>query len=274
MTSGIKKAYISVDIEGVAGVTSWDETQRDGHFYPYFRKQMAYETNAAIEALLEAGVEEIYVKDAHGDGRNIIPNDLNENALLIRGLTPCPELMMAKISEEFDAVLFIGYHAKPGTADATLKHFYSTEVIDCRINDISLSEGAYNSLIAGYYNVPVIFLAGDKAACEDIRTHIPNIETVSVKEGYEQGCVSLHPKKAQEKIKEGVRKALTIKETTTPLKLDSPFKVEIMLRREELVVNHQLYPGAKLKDSRTVMFETDDFYKAIIFVRTFGARSL
>ena len=274
MTVQIKKAYISADIEGVTGVTAWDETQRGGHFYGFFRKQMADEVNAAIEVLLEMGVEEIYVKDGHGDGRNFIPSDLHEEALLIRGHTLCPELMMAKISEDFDAVLFIGYHAKPGTADATLKHFYSTEVIDCSINGISLSEGVYNSIIAGYYDVPVIFLSGDTAACEDISSKIPNIETVAVKDGYEKGCVSLHPKKAIQKIKEGVKKAIGKYDTISPLKIEPPYRVEIMMNREEHVIQHKLYPGAKLKDSRTVMFETDDLYKAIIFVRTFGARSL
>ena len=147
MTKKISSAFISVDIEGVTGVAAWEETHRGTLFNGQFRKIMADETNAAIEALLEAGAEKIYVKDAHGDGRNFNPLDLHEEAMLIRGHTMGPDLMMGMLSSEFDAVLFIGYHAKPGTADSPLHHFFSTDVFDCRINGISMSEGTFTSNI-------------------------------------------------------------------------------------------------------------------------------
>lgn len=274
MTKKISSAFISVDIEGVTGVADWEETHRGTLFNGLFRKIMAEETNAAIEALLEAGAERIYVKDAHGDGRNFNPYDLHEEAMLIRGHTMGPDLMMAMLSRDFDAVLFIGYHAKPGTSDSPMNHFFSTDIFDCRINGVSMSEGTFNSLIAGYYGVPVIFLSGDTATCDDIASHIDNIETVAVKEGFAKAVISRHPKKTQEMIKEGVKRAISKLDKIEPYRMKPPYKVEVQMVRPEHAINYKMFPGAKLDGSRTVVYETEDLREAIVFTVAFGAKFL
>jgi D-aminopeptidase len=43
------KVHISVDIEGVAGITHWDEAEKTHRDYPEFREQMTREAIAAIE---------------------------------------------------------------------------------------------------------------------------------------------------------------------------------------------------------------------------------
>jgi hypothetical protein len=43
------KVFISVDMEGLAGVVSGSDVNSNGPDYPHFRKIMAGETNAAIE---------------------------------------------------------------------------------------------------------------------------------------------------------------------------------------------------------------------------------
>jgi D-amino peptidase len=268
----ITSAYISVDIEGIAGVTEWEETQRGGNFNAFARKQMAEETNAAIEALLDAGVEKIYVKDAHGDGRNINPPDLNENAMLIRGHVMGPELMVALIDQGFDAALFIGYHAKPGTQHSPLRHFFSTDIARATLNGVELSEGSYNALIAGYYEVPVIFLSGDKAACDDIESQIPNIETVAVKEGYRRAIVSHHPNKARQMVKDGVARAITNVENIDPFKMKSPYVAEVEMKSVDSCLKYNMFEGAKLIGSKTIQFESDDMYKMIRFITAFGAK--
>jgi D-amino peptidase len=272
MTKKISSAFISVDIEGVTGVAAWEETQRGTLFNGLFRKIMADETNVAIEALLEAGAEKIYVKDAHGDGRNFNPSDLHEEAFLIRGHTMGPDLMMAMLSSDFDAVLFIGYHGKPGTQDSPMHHFFSTDIFDCRINGVSMSEGTFNSLIAGYYDVPVIFLSGDKAACDDILSHIENIETVAVKEGFAKAVISRHPTKSQEMIKAGVKRAIEKIDSIRPFKIAPPYKIEVQMARPEHAINYKMFPGAMLEGSRTVVYETDDLREAIVFTTAFGAK--
>lgn len=78
--------------------------------------------------------------------------------------------MREGIDKSFDAVIFIGYHAKAGTPNAILEHTMSSRnITDVSINGISLPEAGINALIAGYYDVPVVFLSGELAVCHQIK---------------------------------------------------------------------------------------------------------
>ncbi|MCJ7789554.1 MAG: M55 family metallopeptidase, partial [Candidatus Atribacteria bacterium] len=79
------KIYISADIEGVTGIAHWDETEKSKSDYQKFAQQMTDEVKAACEGAVNAGVEEIWIKDAHDSGRNIIAVDLPEIIRLVRG---------------------------------------------------------------------------------------------------------------------------------------------------------------------------------------------
>ena len=79
------KVYISVDIEGAAGITHWDEARKTHADYPEFREEMTREAVAACEGAMAAGAREILIKDAHGSGRNILAARLPECARIVRG---------------------------------------------------------------------------------------------------------------------------------------------------------------------------------------------
>ena len=134
------KVFISVDMEGLAGVVSGRECSSSGEDYDYFRRIMTLEANAAIEGALAAGAGEIVVRDGHGSKTNILPDLLHPKAKLLRGTTAKPENMMLGIDETFDAVIFIGYHAKAGTEEGIISHTSSGNVIDLSINNVSLPE--------------------------------------------------------------------------------------------------------------------------------------
>src|SRR3954463_14728745 len=59
------KIYISADIEGIAGITNWDEARKDHPSYAEFREEMTNEVLAACEGAIAAGATEILIKDAH-----------------------------------------------------------------------------------------------------------------------------------------------------------------------------------------------------------------
>src|SRR3989304_1634143 len=88
------KVYVSVDMEGVSGVVSSEQTNSESREYPAARKWMAEDVNAVIAGLLAAGATEIVVNDSHGGMRNISPDDMRPEAALISG-TPKPLSMMA-----------------------------------------------------------------------------------------------------------------------------------------------------------------------------------
>lgn len=257
------KVFISVDMEGITGVVNWEEVSRDGKDYDYFRRIMTKETNAAIEGALAAGATDILVRDSHGSARNILPDLLNKNAKLLRDWSGGFMSMMEGIDKSFDAVIFIGYHAKAGTPNALLEHTMTGNVLDISINGVSLPEAGVNALIAGYYDIPVVFVSGDMAICEQAKKLFGEVKTIPVKKGIGNAALNLHPEVAREKIKEGVKNALLNLKKFEPYKLSPPYKMVLKLKREELVNEKSYYPGAKRTGDWELTFESNDLMEVM-----------
>ena len=257
------KVFISVDMEGITGVVNWEEVSRTGKDYDYFRKIMTLETNAAIEGALEAGATDIVVRDSHGSARNILPDLLNKNAQLLRDWSGGFLSMMEGIDESYNAVIFIGYHAKAGTPNALLEHTMTGNVTDISINSVSLPEAGINALIAGNYKVPVVFVAGDLAICEQAKSLFGDIETVAVKKGIGSAALSLHPEVSREKIHEGVKKALNDLKKYKPYKLKPPYSMVLKLKQEELVNEKSYYPGAIRTGEWELTYKSNDLMEVM-----------
>ena len=258
------KVFISVDMEGITGVVNWEETSRTGMDYDYFRKIMTQEANAAIEGALAAGATDIVVRDSHGSARNILPDMLDWHARLLRDWSGGPKSMMEGIDESFDAVIFIGYHAKAGTPDALLEHTMTGNVTNISINGVSLPEAGVNALIAGLYDVPVAFVAGDKALCQQAGELFGSVETVAVKEGIGGAALNLHPEVSREKIREGVTRALRNLGSFKPYKLEAPYTMVLKLKEETTVYIGALFPGAERTGDWEITFRSDDLMEVLL----------
>ncbi|MFC1650450.1 M55 family metallopeptidase [Candidatus Latescibacterota bacterium] len=263
------KVFISVDMEGVTGAANFDELGiggfggRQAKDYDYFRTLVTKEANSAIEGALAAGATEIVVRDAHSSQRNIFPDMLNKNAKLLRAHSGGFMDMVEGIDETFDAVILIGYHAKAGTPNAVLEHTVSLDIMDISINGISLPEAGINALIAGYYNVPIVFVSGDLAICSQIEKLLSDVETVSVKEGIGNAVINLHPEVSRKKIQEGVQKALLNLNKYKPYKLRSPYKMVLILKKEELVYKGSFFPGVKRTGDWELTYENENLMEVI-----------
>ncbi len=257
------KVFISVDMEGLAGLVNSDETSATGRDYSYFRRIMTLEANAAVEGALAAGATEVIVRDGHGAKTNIIPDLLHRTALLLRGNSGTPANMMDGLDGSFGAVVFIGYHAKAGTADAILDHTSTGNVTDFAVNGVSMPEGGYNALIAGLYNVPVVFVAGDQSICEQMRKLVGEVEIVQTKQGIGGAALSLHPEVARERIRLGVEKAVRERSRFKPYKLAPPYTLVLKLKNEESVYNGQFYPGARRTGDWEITYTSDDFLEVM-----------
>ncbi len=259
------KVFISVDMEGVAGVIHWEDVSRDGKDYPLFRKLMTEEANAAIEGALEAGATEILVRDSHGSGRNILPDLLRREADLIRDWSGGPFSMMEGIDETFDAVIFVGYHARAGTPDAVLKHTMTGRIFDLILNGKRMPEAGINGAIAGHFGVPVVLVAGDLAICKQAKELFGEVETVAVKEGIGKAARMLHPQKAQELIRKKTSEALRRLKDFKPYKLNHPFTLEVVYVEEGYAERASWIPGAKRTGERSVSFTSNDFVEVLKF---------
>ena len=258
------KVFISVDMEGVTGVVNVDDASRGGKDYDYFRQTMTREANAAIEGALAAGATEIIVRDSHGSALNLLPEMLNRNSKLLRDWSQGPMYMMEGIDETYDAAIYVGYHARAGTPNGVLDHTSSGDVTDVKINGISMPETGYNALMAGYYDVPVVFVAGDKAVCDQAVELLGNVETVAVKEGIGAAALNLHPEVARDRIREGVERALRNLDNYEPYKLDAPYTLQLTLKTEQNIYRAvALYPGARRTGDWEVTYQADDVMEII-----------
>ena len=258
------KVFISVDMEGITGVVNWEDVRRDGKDYGYFREVMTKETNAAIEGAIEAGAKEIIVRDSHGSARNLLPEMLNKNSKLIRDWSGGFMSMMEGINETFDAVVFVGYHAKAGTPNAILEHTMSSKnIIDVAINNVSMPEAGVNALIAGHYDVPVVFVAGEKALCDQAKNLFGEVTTFAVKEGLGNAALNFHPEVSREKIRAGVKDALLNLSKFKPYKLEEPYTLVVKYKNEEIVNDKSLQPGVQRTGDWELTYKSDDILDII-----------
>src|SRR3990170_3546029 len=140
------KVFLSVDMEGIGGIVSEIQTdpEKGGAKYEESRRLMTGEANAAIEGSLDAGATDVLVADSHWNFDNLIPEDLHESAVLLRG-KPRAFSMVDGLDASFDAAMFVGYHAMAGTPRAILDHTYSGRIRQVAVNGRVVGETALNA---------------------------------------------------------------------------------------------------------------------------------
>ena len=215
------KIYIMTDMEGVASLTNFtDWCAPQGRYYELGKELLTREVNAAIQGFMAGGATEIVVADGHGHG-GINGLLLDPRARLMRGWPTGWPLLL---DEEYDAVAWVGQHAKAGTPYAHLAHTQSFKYLDLSVNGVSIGEFGQMALCASELGIPCIFLSGDRAASDEARALVAGIEAVEVKRGTTPGrgddlpaeaygqrnlsAIHLHPEQARAAIRAGAERAL------------------------------------------------------------------
>jgi D-amino peptidase len=271
------KIYISADMEGTAGVCSWDQVDARNYTPDYFiyRKIMTAEVCAAIEGARKEGARDFTINDSHGPMRNLLLDELPENARVIFGNRK-PFSMNEGLNGEFDGVFFTGYHGAIGEPNATLCHTYTPSVVyDVRLNNTRCSEATLNAALAGHCGVPVLLITGDRATIESAQAQMPWITGVIVKESIGNYAVdSLSPQAAQDAIREGAALALRSIKGARPFIVEPPIVLEIDLAKVEQADWVALIPQFERTAPRTVRFTSDDYltvFKAFVAAFRMGA---
>lgn len=201
------KVFVSVDMEGVAGVATFDQVIRGGSGYARAQALMTGEANAAIRGAFAAGATEVLVNDSHGTMDNLLHDQLDARARLLFG-APRPSCMVQGLDRDHDVALFIGYHAAAG-ADGVLAHTFSSNFTELRVNGAPMTEADVNGLAAASLGVPVGVVTGDDQICAVARKAFEGVTAVEVKKSSGYSAVdSLAPSAACELIERGVAEAL------------------------------------------------------------------
>jgi D-amino peptidase len=257
------KVYISIDAEGVAGISDWDQIRTTGDDFALGRRLLLGELNAAIDGVLAVDpAATVVVNDSHASMRNYPPDELHGDAQLIAGRHK-PLYMMQGLDSSFDAILFIGYHGSIGARYAILSHTYNPRAIwDVTIDGRVVGESGLNGLVAAQYGVPIVFVSGDAATAHEARALIPDIETAIVKTSHSRhAATNLHPRVARTAIRAGVQRAITemphralVPRYTDPTRVEVTFLTADMAEACEVIHGAELLPD----QPRTVRLEGGD----------------
>lgn len=263
------KILIMTDLEGVAGVVSFeDQTGPASRYYDAAKKLLTAEVNAAVDALIQAGVEEVLVIDGHGPGA-IQFEDLHPAARLLHGRPLAPWASLARIFETYDASMIIGQHAMAGVSTSNMNHTQNSRAVDFyQLNGRKIGEIAQFALFCGALGVPIIFLSGEEDACQEAQAFIPGIVTASVKIGLGRGsAISLSAPEAHRRICAGVKQAVErqLDSPIPPLVWEGPYVLEIRYFSTSDADARAALPGIERVDQQTVRIQgksiTDIIYR-------------
>lgn len=255
------KVYISVDMEGIAGVSHPLPTVRGDQGYPAAAALMVGEANAAIEGALAAGADEIVVNDSHGQMFNLDAAALHEAARLITGQKAWSMVEGAGPDRGVDVVLCVGYHARAGHPTGTIAHTYSYGPVETRLQGRLVGETGINAMVLGGWGVPVGMVVGDDALAAEVADWLPAAVRVVVKQGIGRHAAStLHPNRARALIRDGAERAVraAAEGRLAPLVLERPVVVETDWANAAQADLAAVVPLATRVGDRTVRIETDD----------------
>jgi D-amino peptidase len=266
------KVLISIDMEGIAGVADAADTTPGAPHYEYCRRLMTAECNAVIEGCADGGATDIVVNDSHGTMLNLLQEQLDTRARVVRGRTK--SLGMAHgVDAGTDAAMFIGYHAAAGHRDGVLNHtMRGREVLGVLLNAEPAGELRLNAALAGVEGVPVVLVSGDDVVCDEARDCLGDVETVEVKQAIDKyTALSLHPRVAQDHLREGARRALQRLADFEPYRVESPTTLRINFNSSSIAALCENVPGTKRVGARDVEYTSGDYGELYRLLRVYLA---
>jgi D-amino peptidase len=271
------KLYISTDMEGVAGVCAWEQVDgRTPHpEYATYRNYYTQEVRSAIDGARDGGAGGVLVNDSHGPMRNLILDDLPDDARVVFGNRK-PLSMVQGADATFGGAFFIGYHGGAGDADAVLCHTYTPSVVhEVRVNGVRCSEATINAGLLGSYGVPLLLVTGDRTTVEGVQRQMPWVRGAIVKESIGNFAAnSLTPSAARRAIRREAAAAIAGAAAAQPYRFEPPIVLEVHLVKTEQADVVAMIPGFERTGARTVRFAHDDFsvvFKAFVATWRLGA---
>jgi D-amino peptidase len=257
------RVYISVDMEGIAGVSHPNPTARADSGYAAAVDLMVGEANAAITGARDAGATEILVNDSHGGMYNLRPADLDPAARVLQGQKAWSMVAGAAPRDgkpAWDVALFVGYHARAGHPSGTIAHTYTGRPVETRLNGRPTGEYGFNALILGAWGVPVGLVAGDDALAREVADWLPWAECVVVKEADgTSAAASLHPDVARRGIHDAAARAVERARAgeLSTLDVPPPVVIEVEYHRGLEADYAAIVPGAERVGDRGVRHSGD-----------------
>jgi D-amino peptidase len=262
------RVHVISDMEGVSGIVKGRQTSGGAPLYEEARTLYTEEINAAVRGAKAAGATEIVVMDCHGAG-----DEFSFNSLVPELLDPACDWVVQDEWTEYtgflesgcDAALFVGMHAKAGTADGGLNHTVSgSEWQNLWFNGVSVGETGINAALCGTWGCPVLLVTGDTAACREATELLGDgLVTVAVKDSYTALAARMvAPVRARGLIEDGARQALADLKAVAPYDPGRPSEIRVEFKRTDLPDKLRYRPGVERIDGRTIISRADTWWDA------------
>jgi D-amino peptidase len=262
------RVHIISDMEGVAGITKWEQTGTEKPLFDEGRRLYTEEINAAVRGAKSAGADEIVVMDCHGAG-----GEYTFNSLIPDKLDPDCEYVVQDDWTEYtefleqgcDAALFVAMHAKAGTPDGVMAHTVSGQAWrELKFNGTSVGETGINAALCGHWNCPVLLVTGDEAVCREATALLGDgLVTVAVKKGLGQSSArQIPPLRARELIEDGAKRALKDLSAVQRYEPGRPSEIQVEFHTPARLVEYRNRKGVTQLDAHTLVSKADDWWTA------------
>ncbi len=261
------KVYISVDMEGVAGVVTADQLLPSGFEYERFRQFMTSETLAAIQGARDAGATEFVISDSHGNQENLLIEQFSPDVTIVRS-SPRPLGMMEGIDSSFAAAVFIGYHASTTSPAGVRAHTFSSATLAAvQLNGIFMDEAGVNAAIAGEFGVPVVAISGDNVAVAEAQRIIGPIEGAVVKRAISfHAAATMTPQAAQALIREKVKAGVARRAEFHPYVAKAPIHLGLTFKNYRPAEALSYLPIVQRTNAHSIEFVGHDMVEVSKFI--------
>ncbi len=260
------KVYMICDMEGSSGIFTreqawyWENGVRE-QVAAQARELFTADVNSASAAALAAGVGELIVCDTHHGGGNLLREKVLSDSRITyayrsTGTQDGQRRVFPGLDQTVHGLMLPGHHAKAGTAGAFLPHTNSSEWLDFTINGLSVGEIGVETCFAGHWDIPLIFVQGDEAACYEARTQFPGVVAAAVKRGgpHPELCTGLDAESARRETARRVAEAIEGLRAgkMRPYKPTLPMTITLRMRTRDGAAKAAQRPGIKRIDDYTL----------------------
>ena len=279
------KIYVSCDIEGLAGIATFDMEKEDTVlFRELYHQHVAWLIEGIQKSAKNEQITEITIADSHSRGLNLAYArlaEMDERISLVSGF-PRMDYMMSGLDSSYDVVFFLGYHAGIGKQKGNMDHGYCASVAyDLKINDLAMNETTINAAYARELGVPVGLIIGESGLEEQLfqEKMMPEVPFVSTKESLGRYAIKNRP---MQQVREAIVATTSQVLTSFALSelpryaLQTPATVKLQCVTTAQADRIEMLPMIKRIDGRTVSFVGEtmkDVMNGIVAVVGLGGTS-
>lgn len=279
------KIYVSCDIEGLAGIATFDMEKEDTVlFRELYHQHVAWLIEGIQKSAKNEQITEITIADSHSRGLNLAYArlaEMDERISLVSGF-PRMDYMMSGLDSSYDVVFFLGYHAGIGKQKGNMDHGYIASVAyDLKINDLAMNETTINAAYASELGVPVGLIIGESGLEEQLfqEKMMPEVPFVSTKESLGRYAIKNKP---MQQVREAIVATTSQVLTSFALSelprytLQTPATVKLQCVTTAQADRIEMLPMIKRIDGRTVSFVGEtmkDVMNGIVAVVGLGGTS-